>query len=126
MLAALDASTALGPERPKALALPRRYTETNFWLALEAAVGRLAGAPAPDRARGLDQLLSDRREPGIHAYAGPVRDLAAQLPPRECALVLTAVPRPSQAYWTLSALWSAWLWGRESAEALRAVLRRRR
>jgi hypothetical protein len=41
-------------------------------------------------------------------------------------LVLSGIPRPNQAYWTLSALWSAWLWGRPSTSALRSVLRRRR
>ena len=37
-----------------------------------------------------------------------------------------AIPRPNQAFWTLSALWSGWLWGREAAGPFKGVLRRRR
>jgi hypothetical protein len=40
--------------------------------------------------------------------------------------VLTAFPRPNQAFWTLSALWSGWLWGPEAVDDFKAVLRRRR
>jgi hypothetical protein len=40
--------------------------------------------------------------------------------------VVTALPRPNQAFWTLSALWAGWLWGREAAAPFKSVLRRRR
>jgi hypothetical protein len=40
--------------------------------------------------------------------------------------VLTVVPRPNQAFWTLSALWAAWLWDREAALPIKVALRRRR
>jgi hypothetical protein len=36
------------------------------------------------------------------------------------------VPRPNQAFWTLSALWAGWLWGREAVEPYKIALRRRR
>ena len=36
------------------------------------------------------------------------------------------LPRPNQAFWTLSALWSGWLWGREAVEPYKSALRRRR
>ena len=39
---------------------------------------------------------------------------------------LAALPRPNQAYWTLSALWAGWLWGIEAAAPFKSVLRRRR
>ncbi len=132
LVAAFDAVSALGPDRPKALALPRRYTEHNFWLALENAVDLLAGAADPaqslgsDRSRSLADLLQQPGEPAIYAHNGPVREILAQIPAEECALILTAIPRPAPAYWTLSAVWSAWLWGRESAADLGSVLRRRR
>ena len=126
LVAALDAASMLTQERPRALVVPRRYRELNFWLALEQAIGLLAGVPVPDRSATLPGLLDAAHGPSIYSHTGTVRDLAGLLPPGSCRLVLTALPRPNQAYWTLSALWSAWLWGRESAEALRAVLRRRR
>ena len=40
--------------------------------------------------------------------------------------VITALPRPNQAFWTLSALWAGWLWGREAVEPYKIALRRRR
>ncbi len=124
LVAAFETVTRLGPERPKALSAPRRFIEHNFWLMLENAVGRLAGQPVPDQSCALAELLT--RPVGIYAHAGPVREVAAQLPPGVCHLMLSAFPRPSPAYWALSAVWAAWLWGRDSATALRSVLRRRR
>ncbi len=126
LIAAFDAATSLAQDRPRVLAVPRRYREVNFWLALERGLGQVAGLALPDRSMTLEQLLEARRGPAIHAYTGPVRDLAARLPPGSCQLMLTALPRPNQAFWTLSALWTAWLWGPAAAEPLRAVLRRRR
>jgi hypothetical protein len=130
IVSACDEACPLGPDRPRQLIAPKRYTEVNVWLALERAVSQLAGErganiPAPE-VMPLPTLLAPGRTAGIHAFTGPARDLAPQLPPAVCALMLTAFPRPNQAYWTLSAVWSAWLWGRESAATLRAVLRRRR
>jgi len=125
LVVAFDALCLLTQERPKALVAPTKlYTEKNFWRALEQGVAQLVGNGNIEPALPLAELLTARA--GIHAHAGPTRELAAQLPPQSCALLLSTVPRPNQAYWTLSALWAAWLWGRESANALRSVLRRRR
>jgi hypothetical protein len=126
LVAALDATTLLGQDRPKVLAVPRHYQELNFWLALESALGTLAGMPLPDRSMPLDELIDGSAQAGIYAHAGPLRELVAQLPAGGCPLLISALPRPNQAFWTLSAVWAAWLWGRESAEAQRAVLHRRR
>ena len=38
----------------------------------------------------------------------------------------SAIPRPNQAFWTLSALWAGWLWGRDAVGAFKSVLRRQR
>jgi hypothetical protein len=126
LVAAFDATTALVQERPKVLAVSRRYREVNFWYALEGAMGLLAGTPAPDRSASLDDLLANPGQAGIYAHAGPVREAAARLPDGGCALILSAPPRPNQAFWALSAAWAGWLWGRESVEALRTSLHRRR
>jgi hypothetical protein len=42
------------------------------------------------------------------------------------AAVIGSLPRPNQAFWTLSALWAGWLWGREAVEPYKIALRRRR
>jgi hypothetical protein len=128
LIAAFEMTTTLGPERPKALTSARRFTEHNFWLALEKAISVIGGAAQPDRSGSLAEVLN--RQAAIYAHAGPARDMVPHLPPEACALIISAFPRPSPAYWALSAVWAAWLWGRdaarEAATALRQVLRRRR
>lgn len=39
---------------------------------------------------------------------------------------ITIIPRPNQAFWTLSALWAGWLWGRKGSGPMRSALARRR
>jgi hypothetical protein len=63
---------------------------------------------------------------GICLFEGPLRNLAAGLKTIPLQAVLTALPRPNQAYWALSALWSGWLWGREAVAPFKMGLRRRR
>jgi hypothetical protein len=125
IVAALETTCVLAQERPRALtALPRRYVEKNFWLALEQATGLLGGAAAIGASVALPDLLAG--SPGIHVSNEAARELATRLPAGGCALVIAALPRPAQAFWTLSALWSAWLWGRASAATLHGMLLRRR
>lgn len=126
LVAACDAACPLGPERPRQLSAPKRFSEVNVWRAMEQAIPLLAGAPQPDLSKPLEELLAPGASPGIHAFTGRARELAAQLPEGACAMLLCALPRPNQAFWSLSALWSAWLWGHDSAAGLNAVLRRRR
>jgi hypothetical protein len=51
------------------------------------------------------------------------RELKKEIP---IAAVIGSVPRPNQAFWTLSALWAGWLWGHEAVEPFKVALRRRR
>jgi hypothetical protein len=62
----------------------------------------------------------------IAIYPGTVRDLMETVDPAQISLLLTVPPRHNQAFWTLSALWAAWLWGRETAAPIKVALRRRR
>jgi hypothetical protein len=56
--------------------------------------------------------------------------LTATLPPATLPLpiqaALAALPRPNQAFWTLSALWAGWLWGRDAIGPFKSALHRRR
>ena len=110
--------------RPKQLTTPPRFMEHNLWLAVEEAIPLWAnGQPATP--------LTFWPEPppesgGICLYQGQIRDVAQQLEKIPISAMLTALPRPNQAYWTLSALWSGWLWGREAIGPFAKVLKRRR
>jgi hypothetical protein len=64
---------------------------------------------------------------GICLFEGRLRDFAEEVR-REIPFkaVIGSLPRPNQAFWTLSALWAGWLWGREFVEPYKPALRRRR
>ncbi|MFQ5921738.1 MAG: hypothetical protein ACE5M4_02745 [Anaerolineales bacterium] len=130
LLSALDQANSLwghpeGRSRPLQLSASVRFLENNVWRALERAAGHWA---LPDPKVGLREWTDwQSLEPGtITVYPGPVRELATELPEAQVQQILTVIPRPNQAFWTLSALWGAWLWGREVADPIRAALRRRR
>ncbi len=126
---ACDAGTSLWPHpgerpRPRQLTLPGIFRENNLWLALESGLKHLA-FDEPN----VPLTLFPEEPPesgGICLYEGPFRDLAPHLDETPIRAVLAALPRPNQAFWTLSALWAGWLWGKESLGAFRAVLQRRR
>jgi DNA-directed RNA polymerase subunit RPC12/RpoP len=130
ILSALDAANALwshaeGRQRPKQLIASSRYRETNVWRALEAAVEDWA-LPGPDIA-AREWSRGQPTEPGgVMLFPGSVRDLVSELRVGDVERVVTIVPRPNPAYWSLSVLWSAWLWGREAAAAIKTSLARRR
>ena len=129
VLTACDEASVLWPHpaerpRPRQLTPPPRFLEKNVWMALE---------------RGIDLWAGDRKSTpltnwptppgdggGICLFDGPIRNLAPHLKNLSIGAVVTAFPRPNQAFWTLSALWAGWLWGQEAAAPFKAVVRRRR
>jgi hypothetical protein len=137
LLAVFDEANTLWPypserPRPRQLTVPPRYLEKNIWSAIEKAAtswqfeppvpllswSELTGRP------GKADLFQESG--GLCVYEGPARDLAAHLSRIPPGCVVTVLPRPNQAFWTLSALWSGWLWGREAAAPFKSVVRRRR
>lgn len=130
LLSTFDAANALwsfaeGRSRPRQLTASPHFIETNAWRALEKAgqEWEMDDPGIPLRAWPHDGEL----EPGtVSVFPGPSRDLAATLERGQVRRVVTVLPRPNQAYWTLSALWAGWLWGRETAAPIRVALRRRR
>jgi hypothetical protein len=129
VLTACDDGSALWPHpperpRPKQLTLPARFLEKNIWLAMERGMELWSG-------NGNSIEIAIWPEIPVEAgsvclFEGPMRDLAPRLKDLSIAAVVTALPRPNQAFWTLSALWAGWLWGREAVAAFKSVLRRRR
>ena len=130
MLSAFDSVNALwgypeGRNRPRQLSASQRFREDNVWRALERAVRTWAlddpgvqgtiwpedGLPGPGR---------------VAVFPGPVRELVPTLTDGRARFLLTVLPRPNQAYWTLSALWAAWLWGKTATAPIKVALRRRR
>jgi hypothetical protein len=120
--------------RPKQLGLPTRYLEKNIWLALEEAV---SAWPETLNMTNITHVPVSiwpelpEKGPGICIFEGRLRDLAIQQESESFQIdlieaMVCAVPRPNQAFWTLSALWAGWLWGQSASAPFKSVLRRRR
>ncbi len=130
LIAAFDSADSMwaypeGRARPKQLTASPRFREINVWRALERAVTAWSStAVKVPLAAWPDSGLPGPGE--VALYSGPVKGLAESLPADLNAVVLTCPPRPNQAFWTLSALWAAWIWGRQAAQPIKAALRRRR
>lgn len=129
LLSACDAANTLWPHpterpRPKQLNIPTAFRENNVWLALEESVHLWADDKTPVPLVIWPQKLPESG--GICVFEGRLKDLAAHLKEAPFQAVVTALPRPNQAFWTLSALWAGWLWGSEAVEPFRVALRRRR
>lgn len=129
ILSALDAGNTLWAHpnprpRPRQLTIPSTFRENNLWLALESAVEdwNFDEVPVP-LASFPNSIPSDG---GILLAEGRLKDLLPQLSTEPFGAVLAALPRPNQAFWTLSALWTGWLWGRDAVAPLKSVLSRRR
>ena len=111
--------------RPKQLSPSSEYRENNVWMALEASIAEWASQAAPVPIVQWPNKLPETG--GVLIYEGRIADLASLVKSEApISAVFGALPRPNQAFWTLSALWAGWLWGSESAEPFHLVLRRRR
>jgi hypothetical protein len=134
LLCALDQGNTLWPHpaaraRPKQLVIPRRFRENNLWFALEEAVELLASPLPPVPLTTWPELPPAGG--GVALYEGRLKGLGelfreAGRPTDSISGVVAPLPRPNQAFWTLSALWAGWLWGREAIGPFKSVLRRRR
>ena len=111
--------------RPKQLNIPNQFREHNLWMMLERGLTLWS-----ETASGVACEAWPRKLPesgGICIYEGRLKELAHEVKKEiPIAAVIGAVPRPNQAFWTLSALWAGWLWGREAVEPYKIALRRRR
>ncbi len=96
------------------------YQEENVWFAMEDALTSWTEArrsipitfwPEPPPENG-----------GIAVFPGRVKELTAQLIGFPIRGLVMVFPRPTPEFWSLSALWSGWLWGQEAAAPLRGIL----
>ena len=130
ILVACDAGNTLWDHpaqrpRPKQLNVPGQFREHNLWIQLERGLSLWT-----ETASGVVCEAWPKKIPesgGICIYEGRLKDLAHEVKKEiPIAAVVGSLPRPNQAFWTLSALWAGWLWGREAVEPYKLALRRRR
>ncbi len=130
ILLACDAGNTLwahpaGRPRPKQLSTPSQFREQNVWMMLERGLSLWSETGSPVACEAWPTKIPESG--GILIYEGRLKDLA-HIVKKEIPIsaVIGSVPRPNQAFWTFSALWAGWLWGRDAVEPYKVALRRRR
>lgn len=126
--------------RPKQLSQLSKFRELNIWQTLEETItawSQFLESPAGGVVN-VPLLKYPNQSPvsgGITLYEGRLRDLVTHIRQSstdgtfeqfDLQAAISAIPRPNQAYWSLSTLWAGWLWGSEMTESFKSVLRRRR
>jgi len=120
-------SPAGARSRPRQLSRPGRFIEYNLWKILEESISQWTLQGETESA--IPIVMWPQLPPaggGIAIFEGRIKDLIDQLKTQPVKALVSAIPRPNQAYWSLSALWAGWLWGREASAPFKSVLRRRR
>ena len=116
-------------ERRRQLTIPRHYRENNIWLALEQGIDLYSADNNEQTNASIPITIWPTTPPesgGICLYEGRLVSIVDSLPGLNIKSVCAAIPRPNQAFWTLSALWAGWLWGREAVGKFKSVLHRQR
>ena len=110
--------------RPRQLGTPPRFRESNLWTAFESAIQDWQSLAKPIETTRWPQLPS--ASGGICIHSGRPGVLLTEPGCPSFSAVISVLPRPSQAFWTFSAMWSGWLWGPESVLPMKSALERRR
>lgn len=111
-------------ERPRQLVIPSVFQEYNLWKAMEKAVATWQVIKEP-----VPLVEWDGHKPGnpsIMLYRGRLKEISPLPDAADIGAVIAVVPRPNQAFWTLSALWTGWIWGQDAVGPIRQVLSRQR
>lgn len=129
LISACDEANTLWPHpaarpRPRQLSVPAQYRENNLWLALENAISVWTSQSV--RLPLTRWPATPPKAGGICLFPGRIRTLVPLPKEIQPAAIMSAIPRPNQAFWTLCALWSGWIWGREAVQPLRGSLERLR
>ncbi|MCJ7694353.1 MAG: hypothetical protein MUO40_02910 [Anaerolineaceae bacterium] len=110
--------------RRRQLTVPPIYEERNLWHALIDSVDLWAdmGSAISLKAWPDHPPLSG----GISLFKGRFRELDP-LPEKDFIQAVVAIPpRPNQAFWTLSAVWTGWLFGKSAVSPIKSTLSRQR
>jgi hypothetical protein len=130
ILVACDAGNTLWDHpserpRPKQLNVPGQFHEHNIWMQFELGIGLWTETASSVAFEAWPRKIPESG--GVCIYEGRLKDLAQEVKKEiPIAAVIGSLPRPNQAFWTLSALWAGWLWGRDAVEPYKLALRRRR
>ncbi len=110
--------------RPRQLSTPPRFRENNLWTAFEAGIQEWQSKGIAIELTHWPELPT--AESGICIFSGRPGALLTEAGDLSLQAMMSVLPRPSQAFWTYSALWSGWLWGHEAVLPMKSALERRR
>ncbi len=131
MLGIIDYANGLWPYpsrryRPKQLVLASQFIEHNLWLYLEKAIDHWSEMKSSKAVTPVVYWPKMPKEGEISIFEGRLKELVKINPNLEFPFIVTVLPRPNQAYWTLSAIWTGWLMGKTEVTPLKSVLQRKR
>ncbi len=129
LISACDAGTDLWSHpitrtRPRLLNPPGEFIEVNLWKAFQDATDFWINRPERIELTIFPEMPGGQA--GICLFPGRLASLGEFPPTIIPEAALGVVPYPNQAFWSLSAVWSGWIWGKETASALHGVLGRQR
>ena len=122
--AAGSGHASTGPSAQRTLQTPARFVEHNVWAAFEHAY-RMLRERSPHWMPLAHDLASLRGPDGagrVLPLGQAAPELSEHLEPGSVALILTEPPRFDPAAYSLSFLWTGWLFGRDTASRLKATL----
>lgn len=140
LIALFDAASSLHPAdesvsssqprprpKPRSLRAPSTFVEYNTWFALEAALDMLpSNVEHMPRVPDVDTLLASDKA-AVCLALNTSRELSKRLPQNSIDLLITQPPLPDIPLWTLSAVWSHWLWRKsDPVPAMLPLLAQRR
>ena len=114
-----------GRTRPRIVNTPAQFVEHNLWQAIEQAVP-LWSTTHPQIS--LTHWPDKPASPGICLFQGRIGSLDTLQDQwgHSIDTAITVFPRSNQAFWSLTAAWSGWLWGKQTAAPLKSALERKR
>lgn len=114
--------------RPRQLVTPSQFYEHNIWLSLEQSIIEWTTKEGSKPVPFTIWPEKPPKEGGICLYEGRFKDLIEQLSSQSMKFMgaFMVPPRPNQAFWAFSALWSGWLFGHENVKPMKSAFHRRR
>lgn len=110
-----------GRTRPRQLSIPSEFLEFNLWTKLEESISEWVVRDHPVKLVNYPDALN---EPGICLVIGRLKSILPLDASKKIEAVFGSIPRPNQAFWTLSALWAGWLLGSDAVTSMLSALDR--
>jgi hypothetical protein len=111
-------------DRPRQIVIPTVFLEKNLWKVLIESIQTWQIYKSPISIKDWDG--EPKSTEGIYLFQGRFKELDLKAENDIFSAVITTIPRPNQAFWTLSALWTGWIWGQEAVAPIRRVISRQR